>query len=77
MQRARPSGGARLGADTLGLMGAKPSQIPRSSGRPKASPRAEQGEQHEDRCGTVTIARRVKDDGRALILYTHADDGEP
>jgi hypothetical protein len=57
-------------------MGAQPSEIPRSSGRPKAGPRAEQGEQHEDRCGTVTIARHLKDDGRALILYSHADDGE-
>jgi len=52
----------------------QPSEIPRSSG-PNASPRAEQGEQHEDRCGTVTIARHRKDDGRALILYTHADEG--
>jgi hypothetical protein len=57
-------------------MGGQPSEIPSSSGCPKAGPRAEQGEQHEHRCGTVTIARHVKDDGRALILYTHADDGE-
>ncbi len=27
--------------------------------------------------GMVTVARYVKDDGRALILYTHRQDGEP
>jgi hypothetical protein len=57
-------------------MGAQPSEIPRSSGRPKTSAGAEQGEQQEHRCGTVTITRHLKDDGRALILYTHAEDGE-
>jgi hypothetical protein len=56
-------------------MGEQPSEIPRSSG-PNASPRAEQGEQQQHRCGTVTIARHRKDDGRALILYTHAEEGE-
>jgi hypothetical protein len=32
---------------------------------------------HEDppeRCGTVLLSRGVKDDGRALILYSHAED---
>ena len=57
-------------------MGAKPSETPRSSGRPHANPRTEQGERQEERRGTVAIARHVKDDGRALILYTHAGDGE-
>jgi hypothetical protein len=57
-------------------MGAQPSEIPRSSGRPKGNPHTEQGERHEEHCGTVAIARHVKDDGRALILYTHAGDGE-
>jgi hypothetical protein len=32
---------------------------------------------HEDRrerCGTVVLSRAVKDDGRALILYSHAGE---
>jgi hypothetical protein len=57
-------------------MGAQPSEIPRSTGQAKGSPHAEQGVRHEERCGTVAIARHVKDDGRALILYSHADDAE-
>lgn len=56
-------------------MGAQPSETPRSSGRPEAGPRDEHGERGEKRCGPVAIARHVKDDGRALILYTHSPDG--
>jgi hypothetical protein len=31
-------------------------------------------EDRRERCGTVLLSRGVKDDGRALILYSHAED---
>jgi hypothetical protein len=30
-------------------------------------------EQHPERFGQLAVERHVKDDGRALILYTHAE----
>jgi hypothetical protein len=35
------------------------------------------GEQQSERTGPVTIARHVKDDGRALILYTRDPSAQP
>lgn len=31
--------------------------------------------QDPERCGPVTLTRHRKDDGRALILYSHDEDG--
>jgi hypothetical protein len=40
----------------------------------KSPPRTgEQGDDRPERYGTVAVARHVKDDGRALILYTRAE----
>ena len=36
---------------------------------PEGAPNA--GQDPPERYGTLAIERRVKDDGRALILYTH------
>jgi hypothetical protein len=33
------------------------------------------GGEQQERSGPVAIERHVKDDGRALILYTHAERG--
>jgi hypothetical protein len=33
------------------------------------------GEERVERCGTVVLSRGVKDDGRLLILYRHAEEG--
>ncbi|HWX74900.1 MAG TPA: hypothetical protein VNZ05_06320 [Solirubrobacteraceae bacterium] len=30
-----------------------------------------------ERCGPVTVERQRKDDGRALILYSHGDGDAP
>ena len=47
---------------------------PPPSGRSAIDRREERGEQEErgERFGAIAIARDVKDDGRALILYTRA-----
>jgi hypothetical protein len=55
-------------------MGAQPSDDPPASGRAQESSPGEPEQPHEERCGPVAIARHVKDDGRALILYSHASD---
>jgi hypothetical protein len=31
----------------------------------------------EERCGVVQVARHVKDDGRALLLYTYVGERGP
>jgi hypothetical protein len=42
---------------------------------PPRLPREPSGEDDRlERYGTVSVARHVKDDGRALILYAHAED---
>jgi len=46
---------------------------PPPSGAPQRGGRAADGEaqQRDERVGALAIARHVKDDGRALILYSH------
>jgi hypothetical protein len=44
------------------------SSVPPSSGHEGGN---EPQKSELERCGPVAIARHVKDDGRALILYTH------
>ncbi|MGO9763369.1 MAG: hypothetical protein ACLP1Q_19120 [Solirubrobacteraceae bacterium] len=53
-------------------MAGKPAEPPPESDRSEAGPRKREGEREpqEERVGPVTIARHVKDDGRALIIYT-------
>jgi hypothetical protein len=43
---------------------------------PVGSPPHEQrgGEERPERYGTILVEHRRKDDGRALILYSHAED---
>jgi len=41
-----------------------PRSLPVPGAHPEVAP---------ERCGTVAVARYVKDDGRALILYTHVE----
>ena len=52
----------------------KPTGSP-SSGRSQGDPGGQEGERQRagERVGALTIARYVKDDGRALILYTRDD----
>ncbi len=52
----------------------KPAEPP-PAGRSEIGWREEEGghEQRGERVGSVAIARHVKDDGRALILYTHRE----
>jgi hypothetical protein len=45
---------------------------PAPADRRAASGVSEVGEEQE-RCGPLAIARYLKDDGRALLLYRHAD----
>ena len=49
----------------------KPTGSP-SSGRSQGEPGGQEGERQRagERVGALTISRFVKDDGRALILYT-------
>jgi hypothetical protein len=53
----------------------KPTGSP-SSGQPESDESGQEGEQRRagERIGALAIARYVKDDGRALILYTRARD---
>jgi hypothetical protein len=46
------------------------------SGKPAQPPSLEQREpeQQDERIGPLTLARHVKDDGRALIVYTRDPD---
>jgi hypothetical protein len=47
---------------------------PGGQARPAHDESAEQECEHPERCGAVTLVRRVKDDGRALILYSHVEN---
>jgi hypothetical protein len=46
---------------------------PQHGGEPHATPRrqapAQLGEDRSERCGPMAVERRVKEDGRALLLY--------
>jgi hypothetical protein len=57
------------------VMGTHPSDDPQPSRDSEPASHGERDERREERCGRVAIARHVKADGRALILYTHAGDG--
>jgi len=46
-----------------------PPPVGRSAPAPSAQP-----DDCPQRYGTVTLTRQRKDDGRALILYSHAED---
>ena len=52
----------------------KPTGSP-ASGQSQSDPGGREGERERagERVGALTIERRVKDDGRALILYTRDD----
>ncbi len=55
---------------------AEPSPSERRSeidGLPDARARGGEGEPQDERCGPIAIARHVKDDGRALLLYTRVE----
>jgi hypothetical protein len=56
----------------------KPTGSP-GSGQSQGDSGGQEGERQRagERVGALTIARCVKDDGRALILYTRAGDERP
>jgi hypothetical protein len=53
--------------------GRPPSDRSQDAAREQREDRHERGSEPE-RFGAVAIARHVKDDGRALLLYTHAEE---
>jgi hypothetical protein len=57
-------------------MASNPSGRPRAGRSPREQAEGEGEGARLGRYGTVALARHVKDDGRALILYTH-DAAEP
>jgi hypothetical protein len=59
-------------------MARKPAAPPPSSGPSESEPHTEHVERpgRRERFGPVSIARHVKDDGRALILYGHVECGQ-
>jgi hypothetical protein len=56
--------------------GRPPSDRSQDAAREQREDQHGRGSQPE-RFGAVTVARHVKDDGRALLLYTHADARAP
>ena len=47
---------------------------PGGQARPAHDESAERQSEQPERCGAVALVRRVKDDGRALILYSHTEN---
>jgi hypothetical protein len=45
----------------------------RSSAAPESAGEGGRKEHAPERCGPLAVERHVKDDGRALILYTHVE----
>jgi hypothetical protein len=62
-------GAAVLRGYTLGAMAGKPPETPPHG---KDDVRSRERTDETERIGPVAVARHVKDDGRALILYTRA-----
>lgn len=57
-------------------MASNPPGPPPAGGLREDPSEPDDGRSHSERYGSVTVARHRKDDGRALILYTH-DEQEP
>ena len=71
---ARLGAPARASTYTLTVMDPESSESSRSSEPPSYTDSASaRGERDGGRYGTVAIARQLKDDGRALILYVRAE----
>jgi len=47
---------------------------PGGHARPAHDESAERQSEQPERCGAITLVRLTKDDGRALILYSHAEN---
>jgi hypothetical protein len=65
----------RLRSDTLKRVASKRPSKPTPPARPQSEEEAEREGASEERYGPLTVARHAKDDGRALILYSHTGGG--
>jgi hypothetical protein len=58
---------------TLGCMARKRPPPSTSSAASESADEGRREERAQERFGPLAVERHVKDDGRALILYTHAE----